>query len=103
MTICNKYHKLDANELKNHCSKQIIPGTIIANIICSLFIDIHGGMLLLITKTSQTEKIYFISPNGLTPSAAKESLTLRGSSLKCGHFPPISLNAEPFAGIRRMS
>ncbi len=55
MTICNKYHKLDANALKNHCSKQIIPGTIIANIICSLFIDIHGGMLLLITKTGHTE------------------------------------------------
>ena len=55
MTICNKYQKLDANALKNHCSKQIIPGTTIANIIYSLFIDIHGGMLLLITKTGQTE------------------------------------------------
>ena len=55
MTICNKYDKLDVNALiKKHYCKQI-PGTIIANIICSLFIDIHGGTLLLITKTSHTK------------------------------------------------
>ena len=105
--MCNNidlHDKLNTNALKKHCSKvQIIPRTIIANIICSLFIDIHGGMLLLITKTGQTEQVDLISANGLTPSAAKESLSLRGSSLKRGHFSFMFVNAEPSAGIRRIS
>ena len=42
------------NEMLRSKNKQI-PGTIIANIVCSLFIDINEGMLLLITKTSHTE------------------------------------------------
>ena len=102
MTLCNKYDKWDAIALKKHCCKKII-GTIIANIIFSLFIDIHGGMLLLITKTGHTEWIDLISTNGLTPSNAKENLTLWGSSLKCVHFSSMSLNVEPSAGIQRMS
>src|SRR5713101_814003 len=105
--ICNNidlHDKLNTNALKKHCSKvQIIPGTIIDNIICSLFIDIHGGMLWLMTKTGQTEQVDLNSLNGLTPSAAKESLALRGSSLNYGHFSSMFLNAEPSAGIRRMS
>ena len=48
----------------------------------SLFIDNHGGMLLLITKICHTVQIDLIYANGLTPSAAKEILRLRGSSLK---------------------
>ena len=55
---------------------KLIPGTIINNIICSFFIDIHGGMPLLITKTSHTELVGVISPNGLTSSNANESLRL---------------------------
>jgi hypothetical protein len=38
---------------KTYC-KQIF-GTIIANIVCSLFIDIEGGRLLFITKIGHTE------------------------------------------------
>ena len=102
MTLCNKYDKWHATALKKNCCKQI-PGTVTANIICSIFIDIHGGMLLLVTKTGHTKYIDPISTNGLTPSAAKESLTLRGSSLKCGYFSSVSLNVEPSLGIRRMS
>ena len=39
--------------LKNKCKK--IPRKIIVNIMCSLFIDIKGGMLLMITKIGHTE------------------------------------------------
>ena len=86
---------------KKHCRH--IPGIILDNILCSLFIDNHGGMLLLITKTGQNEQVDLISLNGLTPSTAKESLALRGSYLKCGHFSSMFVNAEPYAGIRRIS
>jgi hypothetical protein len=78
------------NEIFCHALNQIkdnqIPGTIIANIVCSLLIDIQGGRLLFITKTDHTEYVERSSPNGLTPSAANESLTLQGSSLKIDHF-----------------
>ena len=45
------------NEMPLHYKKNYrhhIPGIIINNIMCSLFIDNHGGMLLLITKIGHT-------------------------------------------------
>ena len=59
-----------------HMQVNYIPGTIIANIVCSLLTDIQGGRLLFITKTGQTEEVERSSPNGLTPPATNESLTL---------------------------
>jgi hypothetical protein len=90
------------NIKKKYHYKNIL-GTIIANIVCSLFIDIQGGRLLFITKTGHTESIDLSSPNGFTPSATNEILTLRGYSLKIGHISSILLYKEPSAGIRRTS
>ena len=80
-----------------------IHGTIIANIVCSLFIEIQGGRLLFITKTGHTEYVEQSSPNGLTPSTTNESLTLQGSSLKLVHLSSMFLNEERSADIQRTS
>ena len=44
-----------------------ILGIIIDNSMCSLFVDNHGGMLLLITKIGHIMQTDLISANGLTP------------------------------------
>jgi hypothetical protein len=48
-----KFKQLKMLNSKNQCKQ--IPGTIIVNIMCSLFIDIQGGLLFLITKIGHTD------------------------------------------------
>ena len=54
MLYLEQYDKRYATILKNNCCRHI-RGIIIANIMCSLFIDNSGGMLLLITKIGKSE------------------------------------------------
>ena len=49
MTLCNKIRQMRCHYIKNNCCRHL-PGIIIANIMCTMFIENHGGMLLLIKK-----------------------------------------------------
>ena len=49
MTLGNKIRQMRCHYIKKNC-RHNIPEIIIDNIMCSLFIDNHGGMLLLMTK-----------------------------------------------------
>jgi len=62
--IGHNYETNKTNEM--YCAKKIIlnkliPGTIILNIMCSLFIDFHEGILLLIKKWAHRVSRYGLS------------------------------------------
>ena len=53
MTLGNKIRQMRCHYINKKC-RHNIPRIIIDNVMCSLFIDNHGGMLLSITKIGHT-------------------------------------------------